>query len=639
MPVVVQSALNTQAAKPDADRGPGLAADGVPRLAACEPDSAPVVDRAALLAMDHARLCDLAREIRTLLVERVCARGGHLGVNLGVVELSITLHRVFDSPRDPIIFDTGHQAYVHKILTGRVEEFKSLRQRGGLSGYPSRAESVHDWIENSHASTALSYAHGLAAGFGLDECQAGKCVVAVVGDGALTGGLAWEGLNNLAERPWLPVVVVLNDNARSYDPTVGGLARHLAELRSGSPRSVTSRPNVFEQFGLAYLGPVDGHDIPAMEAALRQARDLRRVAIVHAVTDKGHGWGPAETDPADRMHGIGVLDPGTGRPRAPASASWTDVFGQEIAELGAEFEDIVCLSAGMRLPVGLAAFAERFPRRFFDVGVAEAQAVCTAAGMAMAGRRPLIALYSTFLTRALDQLLMDVALHRLPVTIVLDRSGVTGPDGASHHGMWDLGFLAQIPGLRVAAPRDPAQLKALLREAIAGTVPSVIRFPKAAAGAQIPRLRGLDGIDVLHGAEADRREVLLLACGSLAVSAVEAARQLEARGIGTTVADPRWILPIPAAVLELVRDHALVVTVEDGCRASGFGAALTLACADAGLPAPVQVLGLPREFVQHGERGELLAAHGLDASGIVRASVDALAHAAPPSLAHHAERK
>jgi 1-deoxy-D-xylulose-5-phosphate synthase len=582
------------------------------------------VGRTALVAMDHGGLRDLATEIRTLLVDRVCARGGHLGVNLGVVELSIALHRVFDSPRDAIVFDTGHQAYVHKILTGRTKEFESLRQRRGLSGYPSRAESAHDWVENSHASTALSYAHGLAAGFGLDEGRPERRAVAVIGDGALTGGLAWEGLNNLAERAELPVVVVLNDNGRSYDPTIGGLARHLAGLRAARDGSGAGEPNVFEQLGLAYIGPVDGHDIPAVEAALRRARELNRVAVVHAITDKGRGWGPAETDPADRMHGIGVLDPATGRPRAPARTSWTQLFGQEITELGGEFADIVCLSAAMRGPVGLAGFAERFPGRFFDVGIAEAQAVCTAAGMAMAGRRPVVALYATFLNRALDQVLMDVALHRLPVTFVLDRAGVTGPDGASHHGMWDLGFLAQIPGLSVAAPRDPARLKSLLREAVTAAGPCVIRFPKASAGAQIPQVADIGGIDVLHGTGTDRRDVLLLACGPLAADALEAARQLETRGIGATVADPRWLLPVPSAVLDLVRRHDLVVTVEDGCRTGGFGTALTLACSDAGLGAAVRVLGLPREFIEHGERGELLSAHGLDAPGIVRACVDAL---------------
>lgn len=579
------------------------------------------IDRTALLTMDHDELRDLADEIRTLLVERVCARGGHLGVNLGVVELSIALHRVFDSPRDAMVFDTGHQTYVHKILTGRATGLESLRQRGGLSGYPSRAESVHDWVENAHASTALSYAHGIAAGFGIDEHQAGRHAVAVVGDGAMTGGLAWEGLNNLAERPELPVVVVLNDNARSYEPTVGGLARHLAELRSGHHGSA----NVFEQLGLAYLGPVDGHDIPALEAALRQARDLGRVVVVHTVTEKGRGWAPAETDPVNRMHAIGRLDHVTGRPLASASVSWTEVFGREITELGAEFEDLVCLSAAMRAAVGLNTFAERFPGRCFDVGIAEAQAVCTAAGMAMAGCRPVVSLFGTFLTRALDQLLMDVALHRLPVTITLDHTGITGPDGRSHHGMWDLGFLAQIPGLRVAAPRDTEQLKALLREAVTGTGPRVIRFPKATAGARIPRLASVGGVDTLHLPHTGRRDVLLLACGPLATGALKAARQLEARGIGVTVADPRWILPVPSAVLDLVRRHAQVVTVEDVCRVGGFGAALTVACADAGISTPVRVLGLPREFLEHGERGELLAAHGLDASGIVRASIDALA--------------
>ncbi|WP_228447066.1 1-deoxy-D-xylulose-5-phosphate synthase [Streptomyces paludis] len=608
-----------------------MAEQAAPNAPVARPDaeSRLDLDRSALLAMGHGRLRALAAEIRTMLVEQVCASGGHLGVNLGVVELSIALHRVFDSPRDPIVFDTGHQSYVHKILTGRAKEFGSLRRRHGLSGYPSRAESVHDWVENSHASTALSYAHGLAAGLGLHDHRAGRSVAAVIGDGAMTGGLAWEGLNNLAERPELPVVIVLNDNGRSYDPTIGGLARHLAGLRAGRRGPGADGPNVFEQLGLAYLGPVDGHDIPATEAALRKAREMRQVVVVHTVTDKGRGWAPAETDPADRMHGIGVLDPVTGRPHAPAGTSWTEVFGREMAELGAEFEDIVCLSGAMRGPVGLAPFAERFPERFFDVGIAEQQAVCTASGMAMAGSRPVVAVYATFLTRALDQVLMDVALHRMPVTFVLDRAGVTGPDGASHHGMWDLGFLAQIPGLRVAAPRDAGQLKALLREAVTGTGPCVIRFPKAAAGPGIARLKGIDGIDVLHHDEAGKRDVLLLACGPLAADAVEAARRLEARGVGVTVADPRWVLPVPEAALDLVRSHGSVVTVEDGCRVGGFGAALALACVDAGLPHRIRVLGLPREFIEHGSRGELLAAHGLDAPGIVRASLDALALARP----------
>ncbi|WP_460368974.1 1-deoxy-D-xylulose-5-phosphate synthase, partial [Actinocorallia lasiicapitis] len=417
-----------------------------------------------LRALPATALPELAAEIRGFLVEKVCATGGHLGANLGVVELTIALHRVFGSPADALVFDTGHQAYVHKILTGRAARFDTLRQAGGLSGYPDPEESAHDWVASSHASTALSYADGLAKGFGL--AGRGRRAVAVIGDGALTGGLAFEGLNNLAAAQDRPVIVVLNDNGRSYDPTVGGLARHLAALRDR-----TGDGNVFEQLGLAYVGPVDGHDLDALEDAFRRARSARRPVVVHAVTEKGRGWRPAETDQDDRMHGIGVLDPATGRPRAASRPSWTSVFAEEIVRIGRDRPDVVGVTAAMRIPVGLHRFGAAFPDRLFDVGIAEQHAVCSAAGLAMAGTHPVVCVYATFLNPAFDQVLMDIALHRLPVTFVLDRAGITGPDGASHHGMWDSSILSAVPGLRVAAPRDPARLRELLGEAVAAAGP------------------------------------------------------------------------------------------------------------------------------------------------------------------------
>ena len=601
--------------------------------------------------LDAAELDALAAEIRGFLVERVCATGGHLGVNLGVVELTIALHRAFRSPRDAIVFDTGHQSYVHKILTGRHADFGRLRQHGGLSGYPSREESPHDWVENSHASTALSYADGIAKAFRLrgelagpdtlrdntdtesrgyandsghgggEGAPRGRHVVAVIGDGALTGGLAWEGLNNISGAPDRPVVVVLNDNGRTYAPTIGGLAGHLGGLRAGTD----PRP-LFETLGLAYLGPVDGHDIAATEAALRQAAALGRPVVVHVVTQKGHGYRPAEDDEADRMHGIGVLDPLTGAPAAAPKRSWTEVFGAEMLELGGERPDVVAVSAAMVLPVGLGGFAERFPDRVFDVGIAEQHAVCSAAGLAAAGVHPVVCLYSTFLNRAFDQVVMDVALHRAGVTFVLDRAGVTGPDGASHHGMWDSAVLGVVPGLRLAAPRDPARLRELLREAVAvDDAPTVLRFPKADAAADIPAAARMNGIDILYRAAGRPLDVLVVAAGVTAELCVAAARELDALGVGATVVDPRWVLPVHQDLPHLASRHRLVVGVEDGVRTGGVGGALAQACADAGVATPVRVLGLPREFLAAGSRKQILAAAGLTVEGLVELAVANLA--------------
>ncbi|ARF53229.1 1-deoxy-D-xylulose-5-phosphate synthase [Streptomyces gilvosporeus] len=602
----------------------------------------------------------LAARIRAFLVEKVGAAGGHLGPNLGVVELSIALHRVFDSPWDTVLFDIGHQGYVHKLLTGRAGRFDNLRQAGGLSGYLSRAESSHDVIENSHASTVLSYADGLAKARRLAG-ESDRAVVAVVGDGALTGGMCWEALNNLGAAPERPVVIVLNDNMRSYAPTIGALADHLQHLRSTGPDSIdwlveagegNNKPragagsdsgdgadrvssvghhrrddseltgplpvarNLFGLLGFAYLGPVDGHHLPSLEEALSMARDLRRPVMVHAVTVKGRGFAPAEGDAADCMHAVGVLDPATGRPRTGGDVpSWTSVFADELCGLGERHEDLVAITAAMPGPTGLARFGERFPDRFFDVGIAEQHAVTSAAGLALGGHHPVVAVYATFLGRAFDQVLMDVALHRLPVTFVLDRAGVTGPDGPSHHGMWDLTLLGAVPGMRVGVPRDATRLRELLGEAVAHSEgPTALRFPKASVSADIPALERHGPLEVLHRSAA--RDVLLVAVGSLAGPAVEAAQYLEERGIGVSVADPRWVLPVPPELLELALQYRLVVTVEDNTRAGGLGTAVARAVADAGSRVPVRVLGLPGRFLSHGTRSDILAAAGLTAKGI-----------------------
>jgi 1-deoxy-D-xylulose-5-phosphate synthase len=556
-------------------------------------------------ALDAGQLAALAAEIRAFLVEHVTRTGGHLGPNLGAVELTLALHRVFRTPHDAIVYDTGHQTYVHKMLTGRREGFARLRRSGGLSGYPSRDESAHDLIENSHASTALSYADGLAKAHTLTGAG-DRRVVAVVGDGALTGGMAWEALNNIGAAPHRPVVVVLNDNGRSYDPTAGALAGHLAELRRGAG---DGPGGLFEALGLAYVGPVDGHDCGALEQALRRAAGLGRPVVVHCVTAKGKGYLPAERDDADRLHAVGAVDRDTGRPRNRPAPTWTAVFGDEIHAIGADRPDVVCVTAAMLRPTGLASFAQAYPGRVFDVGIAEQHAVTSAAGLAMGGLRPV------------------VALHRLPVTFVLDRAGVTGPDGPSHHGMWDLPLLALVPGLRVAAPRDPARLRELLREAVdRDDGPSALRFPKASAGPDVPTLERHGPVDLL--ARSGSADVLLVALGPQAVPCLEAAGALREKGLGVTVADPRWAAPLDEALLELAAAHRLVVTVEDNTVTGGLGSRLGQALADRTGDrigdGNVCSLALPGAFLPHDSREALLHRHGLDASAITGAVLERL---------------
>ncbi|MCW3840540.1 1-deoxy-D-xylulose-5-phosphate synthase [Micromonospora yasonensis] len=582
-------------------------------------DSVNQPDDLKRLTDDQLRL--LAGEIRAFLVDTVCRRGGHLGPNLGAVELTIALHRVFRSPHDRIIFDTGHQAYVHKLLTGRREGFVGLRGSGGLSGYPRQAESPHDLVENSHASTALSYADGLSRAYALDGVD--RTVVAVVGDGALTGGMAWEALNNLSVSPGR-VVIVLNDNGRSYAPTVGGLAEHLAALRarSAGPDGNGSAPaaagpdgDIFRTLRLDYLGPVDGHDIAQLEGALHQARRSDRSIVVHCVTRKGHGHPPAETDNADRLHAVGTVDPRTGQPTGPPRRTWTDAFSEELVALGGQRPDLVAVSAAMLGPTGLTGFAARYPDRTVDVGIAEQHAVTAAAGLALGGKHPVVAVYATFLNRAFDQVLLDVALHRLPVTLVLDRAGITGPDGPSHHGMWDLAVLGAVPGLRLAAPRDEASLREQLREAVTHQQgPTALRFPKAQVDRDIPALDRVGGVDILRSAPA--AQVLLVAVGAMAGPTLQAAGLLAAGGVECTVVDPRWVRPVNPELAVLAADHALVVTVEDGVRDGGVGMSVARMLADAAIATPVCALGLPTTFIPHGDRPDLLAEHGLDGQGI-----------------------
>jgi 1-deoxy-D-xylulose-5-phosphate synthase len=601
-----------------------------------------------LKALPADQLPALAVEIRDALVTSVAKTGGHLGPNLGAVELTIALHRVFDSPREPIVFDTGHQSYVHKMLTGRVEDFARLRQRGGLSGYPSRAESEHDWVENSHASTSLSYADGLAKALAVRREQ--RPVVAVIGDGALTGGMAWEALNNIAGAQDRPVVIVVNDNGRSYSPTIGGVADALATLRLrpgyeqallqvrqalhrapvvGSAlydalhaikkglKDVLSPQGMFEDLGLKYIGPVDGHDVRAMESALRRARSFGGPVIVHAVTTKGFGYPPAETDQIDAWHATGVFDPDSGVSPAPKGRDWTTAFSDELVRIGAERSDVVAITAAMLHPTGLAAFAERFPERTYDVGIAEQHALTSAAGLAMGGLHPVVAVYSTFLNRAFDQLLMDVALHRQPVTVVLDRAGVTGSDGASHNGMWDMSILSVVPGLRLAAPRDEATLREALREAVEVTDgPSVVRFPKGVPPVDVPALERRGPVDVLR--RGGQQEVLLVAVGSMVPMCLAAAERAADHGIDVTVVDPRWVLPVPSELVDLAAAHRLVVTVEDGGRAGGVGTTLTQALQDRGVDVPLRSLGLPQAFLEHGSVGQVLADAGLTEQDVAR---------------------
>jgi 1-deoxy-D-xylulose-5-phosphate synthase len=582
---------------------------------------------ADLRALPESALPALAAEIRERLIASVRRTGGHLGPNLGVVELSIALHRVFDSPRDAIVWDTGHQAYVHKMLTGRAGRLEGLRQAGGLSGYPSRGESEHDLVENSHASTALSYLDGLAKAFAL-RGQSDRTAVAVVGDGALTGGMCWEALNNIAAAPHRPVVIVLNDNGRSYSPTAGVVGIHLTDLRGGGGVSL------FERLGMAYLGPVDGHDTAEVEAALRKARDLGVPTVVHCVTRKGLGHPPAEADEADRMHAVGPA-PAAGAVRR---MSWTEVFSEELLAIGAERPDVVALSAAMLGPTGLQAFADRYPERTFDVGIAEQHAVTSAAGLAMGGLHPVVCIYSTFLNRALDQVLMDVALHRLPVTFVLDRAGITGSDGPSHHGMWDLSLLGMVPGMRVAAPRDGHQLRAELREAVDhGEGPSAVRFPKADVAAELSAVGRIGGADVLR--RADVADVLLVAAGAMAAPALAAAVELREAGRSATVVDPRWLLPVDPVLVAAAAGHRHVVTVEDNGEHGGYGDVFARAVRAAGAGVPVHTLALSQRFVAHGSRSDILRAAGLDGRGIAARVLARIGPAAEPSGESRADQR
>jgi 1-deoxy-D-xylulose-5-phosphate synthase len=558
---------------------------------------------ADLRALPETDLPALAAEIRARLIDTVSRTGGHLGPNLGVVELTLALHRVFTSPRDAILWDTGHQAYVHKMLTGRADRFETLRQSGGLSGYPQRSESGHDLVENSHASTALSYLDGLAKAFALTG-QDDRCAVAVVGDGALTGGMCWEALNNIAAAPDRPVVIVLNDNGRSYAPTAGALATHLAALRDGATGSL------FEQLGLLYLGPVDGHDVVALEAALRKARDLRAPTVVHCVTTKGRGYAPAIADEAEKMHAISPRPAGGSRP------TWTDVFGTEMLAIAEDRPDVVALSAAMLGPTGLRRFADAHPERTFDVGIAEQHAVTSAAGLAMGGLHPVVCVYATFLNRAFDQLLMDVALHRLPVTFVLDRAGITGNDGPSHHGMWDLTLLGTVPGLRVAAPRDGTRLRALLREAISiSDGPTAIRFPKADAADEIPAIGDIGGADLLHATDV-RPETLIISIGAMAGAAIGASERLCRSGVASAVVDPGWLFPIDPELVRAAGAYRRVITVEDAGAHGGYGDTYARAVREAGVATPVRAVSLPQRFLPHGSRAGILAEHRLDADGL-----------------------
>ncbi len=608
-----------------------------------------ITSPAALKALPATQLPALAEEIRTFLVTEVSKTGGHLGPNLGVVELTIALHRVFDSPRDTIVFDTGHQSYVHKLLTGR-HDFSKLKKQGGLSGYPSRAESEHDVVENSHASTALSWADGIAKGRRL-RGETGRHTVAVIGDGALTGGMAWEAINNIAVDKTLPLTIVVNDNERSYAPTIGGLADHLATLRTTrgyerfldwGKRSLAKTPVVggamfetlhgvkkgikdivapqgmFEDLGLKYIGPVDGHDEQAVERALRKAKDFGGPVIVHVITQKGRGYQPAIDDEADQFHGVGKFNPETGLPFEVSGRIWTDEFNEEMVAIGAERPDVVALTAAMLIPVGLDGFAAAYPDRVFDVGIAEQHAVTMASGLAYSGLHPVVAVYATFLNRAFDQLLMDCALHKAGVTFILDRAGVTGSDGASHNGMWDMTLTSIVPGLRLAAPRDGEQVKRQLREALdVSDAPTVIRFPKGDVADPLTAVRTSGDVDVLFENSGKDVDLLVVGVGAFASLAIEAGEKVAAHGRDVRVVDPRWVLPVSDDLVELARHAGAVAIIEDNLVSGGVGSAVTLALRAAGVDVPVHTYGIPKQFLDHASRGQILEELGLTADQVV----------------------
>jgi len=595
------------------------------------------------------QLVDLAQEIREFLVENVSRTGGHLGPNLGVVELTLAIHRVFDSPNDPIVFDTGHQSYVHKLVTGR-QDFSRLRSRGGLAGYPQRSESPHDVVESSHASSSLSWADGISRAL-IRTGRSDRHVVAVVGDGSLTGGMTWEALNNISDDNNRNLVIVVNDNGRSYAPTIGGMARYLNRVRTTSGYESLRRgsDSLFRRFGpigraiyrgvrggthgflsrftnnaalysnldIKYLGPVDGHDLEALLETLQLAKDYRAPVIVHVITEKGRGYEPARNDDVDQFHAVGKIDPVTGEPIGSSdSVAWTDVFAESLVAAGERRDDIIAMTAAMLRPTGLLPFAQRFPDRVYDVGIAEQHAVASAAGLAFGGLHPVVAMYATFMNRAFDQVMMDVALHRAGVTFVLDRSGVTGPDGPSHHGIWDLAMLQLVPGIRIAAPRDAARLTEEFDEAIAiDDAPTVVRFPKGAVSPELPQLERLeDGVDVLFRAGAD--DVLIVGIGTMAHLGVEVAARLQAQGIGATVVDPRWVIPVAPSIVSLAERHRLVITLEDGIRVGGIGTRVRQVLREAGVDTAVDELGLPDAFIDHASREQILEDAGLSAAKI-----------------------
>ena len=603
-----------------------------------------------LKTLKDTEVVELAQDIRDFLISKVAKTGGHLGPNLGVVETTIAIHRVFDSPKDSVIFDTGHQSYVHKLLTGR-KNFDNLRSKDGLAGYPQRSESVHDIVESSHASSSISWGDGIAKAYRLTE-QNDRYVIVVVGDGALTGGMTWEALNNISDDNDRKLVIVVNDNGRSYAPTIGGLARYLNGIRTeriyrrlyrlsrkvfykfGMPGRMaystlrgaakgllgTFAPKgIFPNLDLKYIGPVNGHDLNAMEEALSQAKKYANPVIVHAITQKGKGYEPAVSDEADQFHAVGQIDPDTGKAVGDSGKqSWTGVFADEMVEIAGRKKNVIGITAAMLIPVGLHKFADKFPERVFDVGIAEQHAVTSAAGMSFGGLHPVVAVYATFMGRAFDQVLMDVALHKAGVTFVLDRAGVTGPDGASHHGMWDLAMLQIVPGIRIASPRDGTRLVEELNEAIEiSDGPTVIRFPKGSVSQEIPAVRRLaDGVDVLL--ESPAKDVLILTAGSMAQMGLQVAKMLADQGIGSTVIDPRWVIPVPESVVELASKHRLVVTIEDGIRVGGIGTRVRQDLRAAQVDTALSEIGLPDEFLEHASRDEILDRVGLNAQDISR---------------------
>jgi 1-deoxy-D-xylulose-5-phosphate synthase len=606
-----------------------------------------------LKALSPSALNELSEEIRQFLITKVSKTGGHLGPNLGVVELTIAIHRTFDSPRDVVLFDTGHQSYVHKILTGRADQFDGLRQRGGIAGYPNRRESDHDVIENSHASTALSWGDGISRGFSLTG-QDDRHVVVVVGDGALTGGMSWEALNNIAAAQDRNLIIVVNDNERSYSPTIGGLATYLSTLRVtqgyerfldwgkevlaktpvvGTPifetlhgvkkgiKDIVAPQGMFEDLGLKYLGPIDGHDITAMENALNRAKEFGEPVLIHCITEKGRGHKPAVADTAEKFHAVGVVDPETGAPLAKSATSWTNIFSEELVNAGRERADIVAITAAMLGPTGLDKFEKEFPDRTIDVGIAEQHAVTSAAGLAFAGIHPVVAVYSTFLNRAFDQVLMDVALHKAGVTFVLDRAGITGDDGPSHNGVWDLALTGIVPTLHVAAPRDGARLRETFRESLEiSDAPSLVRFPKGAVPKDIPAFERRDGVDVLYRGES--ADVLLISIGSMAAIAVEAASQAYREGVGVTVIDPRWVKPLPASLISMAQRYKSVVVLEDGIRHGGIASSISEMFREAGLNVAIHSIGVPLEFIEHSKRAEILEDLGITVQKISRDIVE-----------------